>query len=278
VQTTSSRLVYRNAWMSVREDEVVLPDGRPGLYGVVDKPDFALVVPREDDGDVWLVEQYRYPTGRRSWEFPQGSWPASGAGDTVELARTELREETGLRAAQLRHLGRLHERPASASQLRRLARHGTAPGPPEREVTEQGMRTLRVSDGELRRNGAGRRARRRGSLAALCLWRPALVPSCNVPCLRAPMSPDSPLHRTTRRTHDTLDVVVWARGSRLSERWRWHARGAACWSVDAGERATHRRTGVHNLAGAGGTAAGGAAGGRRDELGRTAAGSWRAPP
>jgi 8-oxo-dGTP pyrophosphatase MutT (NUDIX family) len=138
--------------MSVREDEVVLPDGQPGTYGVVDKPDFALVVPREDDGDLWLVEQYRYPVQRRSWEFPQGSWPAEALGSAAELAAAELREETGLRAAHLEHLGRLHEAPGFCSQgFDVWLATGLVPGPPEREVTEQGMRTLRVSDGELRR-------------------------------------------------------------------------------------------------------------------------------
>lgn len=38
--------MYENAWMSVREDQVRLPDGTPGVYGVVDMPDFALVIPR----------------------------------------------------------------------------------------------------------------------------------------------------------------------------------------------------------------------------------------
>ena len=152
VRTTSSREVYRNAWMAVREDEVELPDGRPGLYGVVDKPDFALVVPLEDDGDLWLVEQYRYPVQRRSWEFPQGSWPATSSGTPEELARAELREETGLRAVDLQHLGRLHEAPGFCSQgFDVWLATGLVPGPTAREATEQGMEVRRVTDAELRR-------------------------------------------------------------------------------------------------------------------------------
>jgi 8-oxo-dGTP pyrophosphatase MutT (NUDIX family) len=138
--------------MSVREDEVVLPDGQPGTYGVVDKPDFALVVPREDDGDLWLVEQYRYPVQRRSWEFPQGSWPAEALGSAAELAAAELREETGLRATHFEHLGRLHEAPGFCSQgFDVWLATGLALGPTAREATEQGMRTARVTDAELRR-------------------------------------------------------------------------------------------------------------------------------
>ncbi|MFE1049323.1 hypothetical protein ACFW5S_26680 [Streptomyces olivaceus] len=69
-----SRLAYRNPWMTVREAGLRRPDGSDGLYGVVDKPDFVLIVPRERDG-FHLVEQYRYPVGSRFWEFPQRSWP-----------------------------------------------------------------------------------------------------------------------------------------------------------------------------------------------------------
>jgi len=64
--------VYRNAWMTVREDTVRRQDGTTGIYGVVDKPDFALVLPRHERG-FWLVEQYRYPVRRRSWEFPRAA-------------------------------------------------------------------------------------------------------------------------------------------------------------------------------------------------------------
>jgi len=149
VETLSSREVYRNAWMSVREDEVRWPDGTPGIYGVVDKPDFALVVPREDDGGLWLVEQYRYPIGRRAWEFPQGSWGAGGSGDAAELAAAELREETGLSASRLEHLGRLHASYGFCSQgFDVYLATGLRAGPLDREATEQDMQHRLVSPQE----------------------------------------------------------------------------------------------------------------------------------
>jgi 8-oxo-dGTP pyrophosphatase MutT (NUDIX family) len=152
VRTLSSRQVYRNAWMSVREDEVALPDGTPGLYGVVDKPDFALVVPREPDGSLWLVEQHRYPVRRRGWEFPQGSWGQAAGGSQVELAAAELREETGLQARTLRHLGHLFEAPGFCSQgFDVYLAEGLQAGPVDREATEQDMRHQRVTDEEFRR-------------------------------------------------------------------------------------------------------------------------------
>src|SRR5919197_520828 len=102
----SSRLVYENRWLSLREDQIRLPDGSPGIYTVVDKPTAALVIPMERGG-CHLVEQFRYPIGRRSWEFPQGTWGAGRSGSAEELARAELSEETGLRAGTMERLGRV---------------------------------------------------------------------------------------------------------------------------------------------------------------------------
>lgn len=111
----SSEVAYRNKWMTVREDRVRRSDGTPGLYGVVDKPDFALILPFADGG-FHLVEQFRYALGERRWEFPQGSWEQDPAADPRDLARGELREETGLRAKEIELIGYLHNSPGFCSQ------------------------------------------------------------------------------------------------------------------------------------------------------------------
>ncbi|NUS10346.1 MAG: NUDIX hydrolase [Streptomyces sp.] len=138
--------------MTVREDEVQRPDGSPGLYGVVDKPDFALVIPRDADGGFHLVEQYRYPVAGRYWEFPQGSWPAGHEGEApLDLARAELREETGLRADRMTYLGRMHVAYGYASQgCHVFLAEELTEGAPEREASEADMRQRRVAPDEWR--------------------------------------------------------------------------------------------------------------------------------
>jgi 8-oxo-dGDP phosphatase len=150
MRTTSSREVYRNPWTRVREDVVELPDGSTGVYGVVERPDFALVLPFERGG-FWIVEQYRHPVGRRTWEFPQGTWTAGNSGTPEELARTELAEETGLRTARLDHLGRLDLAPGLMTQRFDvwLAAELTT-GPTAREPSEEDMRSEFVPEAELR--------------------------------------------------------------------------------------------------------------------------------
>ena len=147
MRTTSSREVYRNPWTRVREDVIELADGSTSVYGVVERPDFALVLPAERDG-FWLVEQYRHPIGRRAWEFPQGTW---SHGSPEELARAELAEETGIRAARLDHLGRLDLAPGLMTQRFDVWRAaGLTAGPTAREASEADMRSAFVSEAELR--------------------------------------------------------------------------------------------------------------------------------
>ena len=151
MRTTSSREVYANPWMSVREDAIRRPDGSPGVYGVVDKPHYALVIPLEADR-VQLVEQYRYPLGLRRWEFPQGTAPDRAELPAAELAARELREETGLRAARLTELGTLDVAPGLSSQRgRAFLATGLTAGEHEREVEEQDMRAAWFPRAEVER-------------------------------------------------------------------------------------------------------------------------------
>ena len=105
IKTLTSTIVYSNRWMKVREDTIVRQSGQQGVYGVVEKADFAVIVAVQD-GQIYLVEQYRYPVAGRYWELPQGSWEASDIAP-VALAAAELREETGLIANDIRHVGHL---------------------------------------------------------------------------------------------------------------------------------------------------------------------------
>ncbi len=151
IEQLSSRVVYENTWMTLREDRIRRPDGSDGVYSVVHKPDFALVIPAHDGG-FHLVEEYRYPIGRRSWAFPQGSFPAGRDGSPEELARAELAEETGLRAARLVRLGYLHCSHGTSGQgFHAFLATDLDGGTPNREHEEQDMRQAWVSREEFER-------------------------------------------------------------------------------------------------------------------------------
>jgi ADP-ribose pyrophosphatase len=105
-KTVSTKPIYGNRWLSLREDSVELPDGRTTIYGVVTCGHCVGVLPFVDPATVVLVRQYRYVAGRATWEMPTGG---VHAGESLEdAAQRELAEETGYRAGRLTHVSTYH--------------------------------------------------------------------------------------------------------------------------------------------------------------------------
>lgn len=98
---------FENPWVRVETSRVTHPNGDPGTYGVVRYANLAIgVLPVDEHGHTWLVGQHRFPFDEYSWELPEG-----GGRKTVpslESARRELKEETGLSAAHWHEVGRWH--------------------------------------------------------------------------------------------------------------------------------------------------------------------------
>ena len=139
-QTLTSRTVYENPWISVREDEVVRPDGGDGIYGVVEvRHPAVFVVPVTEADEVVLVRMYRYTTGQESIEIPAGGTEGDSP---LDAARRELREETGLEADSWDDLGEVWSlngvahAPGRIYLARRLRRSDAASAMDEEGITE----------------------------------------------------------------------------------------------------------------------------------------------
>ena len=103
-KTLSSRTAYENAWLRVREDQVIRPDGQPGIYGVIEiRPSVGIVALNERD-EIVLVGQWRYTVNHYSWEIPRGGSRADEV-DIQHAAERELAEEAGVIAAHWQPLG-----------------------------------------------------------------------------------------------------------------------------------------------------------------------------
>lgn len=105
-QTLSSKAVYTNSWINVREDKVITPNGDSGIYGVVEAKPAVGIIALTEDLKTYLVGQYRYTLDTYSWEIPEGGVEANES--LLAGAKRELLEETGLTANSWTELGELY--------------------------------------------------------------------------------------------------------------------------------------------------------------------------
>jgi NUDIX domain-containing protein len=102
-KTITSKTVYKNPWIRIREDKIIRPDGKEGIYGVVESQDSVMVVVLSDKKEVYLVYAYRYPSQSWNWELPGGGGDGE---DAVTASKRELVEETGIIAEDWTLLGK----------------------------------------------------------------------------------------------------------------------------------------------------------------------------
>lgn len=106
-KTLESKEVYNNPWIKVTEHNVLNPAGGAGIYGVVRFKNLAIgIIPIDENGNIWLVGQYRFPLNAYSWEIPEGG--GNLAIHPLESAKRELLEETGLKAEKWTEIQRMH--------------------------------------------------------------------------------------------------------------------------------------------------------------------------
>lgn len=99
----ASSQIYRNPWICLREDQVITPSGNPGIYSVVDTRIATAVVALDQQNNIYMVGQYRYPINSYSWEVIEGG--SEGTQTALETAQRELVEEAGLQAGDWQQIG-----------------------------------------------------------------------------------------------------------------------------------------------------------------------------
>lgn len=163
--TRARREAFACPFFSVTEEEVTLADGTESRFWFVERSGFAIVAAVED-GAIWMVEQWRHPVKRRSLELPMGAAP----GAPEQMARTELAEETGLRAERMTRLGEIALAPGMMAHAGTLfLAEGLTQGPTAHEPGELGMTAAPWRFEALRAAMRDGRLREATSLAALSL-------------------------------------------------------------------------------------------------------------
>jgi len=143
-ETLSSKEIYSNAWIKLQEDQIINPAGKPGIYGKVCFRTQAVgIIPVDEQGNTWLVGQYRYTLNEWSWEIPMGGSPLDE--DCQQTALRELEEETGLIAANIKQIQYLHpSNSITDEQGYVFLATDLKPGKQQLEDTEQGLEVLKL--------------------------------------------------------------------------------------------------------------------------------------
>ena len=106
-KTTKINPVYENPWIKVEHHEIINPAGNEGVYGKVHFKNRAMgIIPIDEDGNTWIIGQYRYTLDEYAWEIPMGGGPLEE--DKLESAKRELKEETGLTAEKWTEIMIIH--------------------------------------------------------------------------------------------------------------------------------------------------------------------------
>jgi 8-oxo-dGTP pyrophosphatase MutT (NUDIX family) len=105
-KTLSSSIAYQSPFLTVREDKVITPGGKPGVYSVIESKPGVFIVAETDNDEIYLIESFRYPLQAWRWELPSGG---IDKGDTpLQAAQKELEEELGLTATTWTQLGDMY--------------------------------------------------------------------------------------------------------------------------------------------------------------------------
>jgi 8-oxo-dGTP pyrophosphatase MutT (NUDIX family) len=105
----SSKLIAKNPWYQLHQDQVIRPDGKPAVYNVIKTIGGIGVVAINENLELYLVTQYRYATNSYSLEIPKGGFDSMNSSDSpLKTAKRELQEETGLTAETWTKLTTVH--------------------------------------------------------------------------------------------------------------------------------------------------------------------------
>jgi ADP-ribose pyrophosphatase len=109
-----SEIVYPGRAFTVRRDTLRLPDGRETRFDIVEHVGSVIMLPVDDQGNLLFVRQYRHAARVDLLELPAGTLDEGEAPEAC--ARRELREETGMAAGHLVHLGGFYLAPGYSTE------------------------------------------------------------------------------------------------------------------------------------------------------------------
>ena len=135
-KTLSSKIVYKNPWIEVQENEVIKPNGKKGIYGVVKGSPAVYILALDTDNAFYIIRQIRYTTGIDSWEIPAGGAETE---NLLSAAKRELKEETGVIAEKWKKIGEIQTAAGFSSQISHIFLAKNLTQTDQNETKEEGI-------------------------------------------------------------------------------------------------------------------------------------------
>ena len=167
-----SKIIHQGRAMTLRVDHLRTPDGRTVKYDIVEHHGSVILVPVDENGKIYFVRQYRHAAGQELLELPAGTIEPGEAPEPC--AAREVREETGMEAANIKEIGGFYLAPGYSTEFMHVfLATGLSHNPLEADADEfLSVETLSFDDAfKLAASGSLPDAK---SLAALLLARPYL--------------------------------------------------------------------------------------------------------
>jgi ADP-ribose pyrophosphatase len=172
-KTLFSKLIYQGRAFSVRQDELLLPNGQTTRLDIVVHPGAVVLLPVDETGQIWFVRQYRHSASKELLELPAGTLEEGEAPE--RCAGRELREEIGMSASNIRKIGDFFLAPGySTEHLAIFLATGLSPDPLPRDEDEF-IQVEKIAIGQALKMAEAGEFQDAKTLAALVLGRPFLL-------------------------------------------------------------------------------------------------------
>jgi ADP-ribose pyrophosphatase len=109
-----SESILKGRAFTIRRDTMKAPDGRETKFDIVEHGGSVVIIPIDNEGNLLFVRQYRHAAGMDLLELPAGT--RDGNEPYEECAAREIREETGMEAATLKHIGSFYLAPGYSTE------------------------------------------------------------------------------------------------------------------------------------------------------------------
>jgi len=110
-----SEIILQGRVFKIRRDHMKTPDGRETKFEIVEHGGSVIIIPVDEQGNIWFVRQYRHAAGRNLLELPAGT--RDGDEPYEECAAREIREETGMEAGTLKKIGEFYLAPGYSTEF-----------------------------------------------------------------------------------------------------------------------------------------------------------------